>query len=100
MASSSAGCGTRQRQELRTKNPFKGYQPTEHDVFVVTYVKSGTNWMMQLAHQLLFHGEGDYEHIHCVVAVARHGADGADGELRDPARGPSGLAGVARRASA
>jgi hypothetical protein len=57
----------RQRKELRTSNPFKGYEPTEHDVFVVTYVKSGTNWMMQLAHQLVFHGAGEYEHIHCVV---------------------------------
>ena len=55
-------------KELRDHNPFAGYQPTGHDVFVVTYVKSGTNWMMQLAHQLLFHGAGDYEHIHCVVA--------------------------------
>jgi hypothetical protein len=58
----------RQRRELQTKNPFKGYEPTEHDVFVVTYVKSGTNWMMQLAHQLVFHGEGEFEHIHSVVA--------------------------------
>jgi len=57
-----------QVRDLKNKNPFKGYQPTEHDVFVVTYVKSGTNWMMQLAHQLLFHGAGEYEHIHCVVA--------------------------------
>jgi hypothetical protein len=57
-----------QLRELGKNNPFKDYQPTEHDVFVVTYVKSGTNWMMQLAHQLLFHGAGDYEHIHCVVA--------------------------------
>jgi hypothetical protein len=63
-----AGMRERQRKELRTKNPFKGYEPTEHDVFVVTYVKSGTNWMMQLAHQLLFHGRGEFEHIHCVVA--------------------------------
>jgi hypothetical protein len=62
------GMRERQLKELRTRNPFKGYQPTEHDVFVVTYVKSGTNWMMQLAHQLLFHGRGEYEHIHCVVA--------------------------------
>jgi hypothetical protein len=58
----------RQLQELRANNPFKGYVPTKHDVFVVTYVKSGTNWMMQLAHQLLFHGKGEYEHIHSVVA--------------------------------
>ena len=75
-----AGMRARQRQELLTKNPFKGYQPTEHDVFVVTYVKSGTNWMMQLAHQLLFHGQGDYEHIHCVVAWP-------DTDLMGPLRG-------------
>jgi hypothetical protein len=62
-----AGMRARQKKELQTKNPFKGYEPTEHDVFVVTYVKSGTNWMMQLAHQLLFHGAGEFEHIHCVV---------------------------------
>jgi sulfotransferase family protein len=61
------GMRDRQRKDLTTRNPFKGYEPTEHDVFVVTYVKSGTNWMMQLAHQLLFHGKGEYEHIHCVV---------------------------------
>jgi hypothetical protein len=58
----------RHRREIRTNNPFKGYVPTDRDVFVVTYVKSGTNWMMQLAHQLLFHGAGEYEHIHSVVA--------------------------------
>jgi hypothetical protein len=57
----------RQLRELRDKNPFAGYRPNEHDVFVVTYVKSGTNWMMQVAHQLLFHGGGDYDHIHSVV---------------------------------
>src|SRR5690349_22250630 len=63
-----AGMRKRQLTELKTKNPFKGYEPTEHDVFVVTYVKSGTNWMMQLAHQLLFHGRGEFDHIHSVVA--------------------------------
>ncbi len=49
------------------KNPFSGYVPTEHDVFVGTYVKSGTNWMMQIAHELAFHGNAAYDHIHCVV---------------------------------
>ena len=62
-----ASMRARQRKELQTNNPFKGYEPSDHDVFVVTYVKSGTNWMMQLAHQLLFHGAGEFEHIHCVV---------------------------------
>jgi len=54
-------------QRLAARNPFRGYTPTRHDVFVATYAKSGTNWMMQMAHQLLFHGEGEFEHIHCVV---------------------------------
>ena len=55
------------RARIAAKNPFGSYVPTEHDVFVATYVKSGTNWMMQIAHQLAFHGQGEYEHIHTVV---------------------------------
>jgi hypothetical protein len=46
---------------------FADYEPTEHDVFVSTFAKSGTNWMMQIAHQIAFRGAGDYEHIHDVV---------------------------------
>lgn len=46
---------------------FNSYTPTEHDIFVCTYAKSGTNWMLQIAHQIAFHGAGDYEHIHDVV---------------------------------
>jgi hypothetical protein len=57
----------RRRQRLIEKNAFHDYVPTAHDVFVMTYAKSGTNWMMQIAHQLLFHGKGEFEHIHCVV---------------------------------
>jgi Sulfotransferase domain len=48
-------------------NPFGNYVPTKHDVFVATFAKSGTNWMMQIAHQLAFHGKGEFDHIHCVV---------------------------------
>ena len=57
------------RHHRRTvaKNPFRTYVPTSHDVFVAAYVKSGTNWMMQIAHQLVNHGRGAYEHIHSVV---------------------------------
>jgi hypothetical protein len=47
---------------------FSGYTPTAQDVFVSTYVKSGTNWMMQLAHQIVFHGAGEFDNIHDVVA--------------------------------
>lgn len=57
----------RQHREAAGKNPFKGYVPTSHDVFVATFVKSGTNWMMQIVQQLVFHGQADFEHIHNVV---------------------------------
>ena len=33
----------------------------------MTYAKSGTNWMMQIAHQLIYHGQGDYDHLHDLV---------------------------------
>jgi hypothetical protein len=56
-----------QRARLAKKNPFGDYVPGSHDVFVATFAKSGTNWMMQIVHQLLFHGQGEYEHIHDVV---------------------------------
>jgi hypothetical protein len=49
-------------------NAFKGYLPSAQDVFVCTFAKSGTNWMLQLAHQIVFHGAGEYANIHDVVA--------------------------------
>ena len=58
---------SRQYQKLKKNNPFGSYIPNEHDVVVATYAKSGTNWMMQIAHQLAFHGKGEFDHIHCVV---------------------------------
>jgi hypothetical protein len=63
-----ASASEKHARELKKDNPFGDYAPTEHDVFVATYAKSGTNWMMQIAHQLAFHGQGEFDHIHCVVA--------------------------------
>jgi hypothetical protein len=57
----------RREQECVKKNPFRGYVPGPQDVFVMTYAKSGTNWMMQIAHQLIHHGEGEFDHIHDLV---------------------------------
>lgn len=47
---------------------FRKYTPKEHDIFVSTFAKSGTNWMMQVAHQLAFHGRSEFENIHDVVS--------------------------------
>jgi hypothetical protein len=64
----AASMAARRYKSGRAQNPLNGYTPTSHDVFVAAHVKSGTNWMMQIAHQLAFHGNGEYEHIHSVVA--------------------------------
>ena len=53
--------------EFVKKNPFRGYVPGPQDVFVMTYAKSGTNWMMQIVHQLIHHGKGEFDHIHNLV---------------------------------
>ena len=63
-----ASMTNRRNQTAKSKNPLNNYTPTSHDVFVAAHVKSGTNWMMQIAHQLAFHGNGEYDHIHSVVA--------------------------------
>jgi hypothetical protein len=62
-----ASLSKRRAKELATRNPFAGYVPTEHDVFVACYIKSGTNWTMQIAHQLLHHGKAEFGHIHEVI---------------------------------
>jgi hypothetical protein len=47
---------------------FRDYQPTAQDVFVCTYSKSGTNWAMQIAYQIAHRAQGDFAHVHDVVA--------------------------------
>ena len=33
----------------------------------MTFAKSGTNWAMQIAHQLIYHGKGEFDHLHDIV---------------------------------
>jgi len=47
---------------------FEGYVPNDSDIFVTTYSKSGTNWALQIATQIAWRGEAEFEHIHEVVA--------------------------------
>ncbi len=50
------------------RRAFAGYEPAAHDVFVATFAKSGTNWMMQIAQQVTWLGESDFDHIYEAVA--------------------------------
>jgi hypothetical protein len=63
----------------RYKKIFLDYEPTSHDVFVSTFSKSGTNWMMQIAHQVAWRGGGDYAHIHDVICWPDMGEKGSRG---------------------
>ena len=58
----------RARARGRFEKVFQGYTPAHGDVFVCTFAKSGTNWMMQIAHQIAFRGAGEYAHIHDVIS--------------------------------
>jgi len=58
----------RMRSQAVKEKAFADYQPTEHDVFVTTFAKSGTNWMMQIAQQISHRGEAEFPHIHAVAA--------------------------------
>lgn len=55
------------RNTKQKRSAFEGYTPTEHDVFVCTYAKSGTYWTMQIALQIAHYGEAEFEHIHDVI---------------------------------
>ena len=46
---------------------FGDYQPTEHDVLVCSYFKSGTNWTLHIAVQIAHRGRAEFEHIHDLV---------------------------------
>ncbi len=60
--------GKRGANPKKLRKIFEGYIPDKDDIFVSTFSKSGTNWMMQISHQIAWRGEGEYENIHDVVS--------------------------------
>lgn len=46
---------------------FGDYRANGSDVFAATFAKSGTNWLMQIAQQIAYYGDGEYDHIHELV---------------------------------
>jgi hypothetical protein len=59
--------GRKMRQDIVEGHDFGDYQPTASDVIVCTYPKCGTNWTMQITHQIATRGAGEFKHIHDVV---------------------------------
>jgi hypothetical protein len=55
------------RAMSRWQKDFGDYVPDEQDVLICSYFKSGTNWTMQIALQIAYRGEADYDHIHDLV---------------------------------
>lgn len=49
------------------RDRFGDYVPGAHDVVIATFPKSGTNWLMQMVHQVANDGQGEFEHIYDVV---------------------------------
>ena len=46
---------------------FANYQPTSADVIVSTYPKSGTNWTMQIAQEIAWLGDAQFEHVDSAI---------------------------------
>ena len=60
--------GKRQQQfDKELCKAFDDYTPAARDVIVSTFSKSGTNWTLQMTHQIAFLGEGEFANIHDVV---------------------------------
>ncbi|MCG8351056.1 MAG: sulfotransferase domain-containing protein [Chloroflexales bacterium] len=73
---------------------FAGYQPTQHDVFVCTYAKSGTNWALQIAQQIACYGEAEFDYIHDLIPWPDMRTPVPVIDLRDPRpqqQSPTGL---------
>ncbi len=51
----------------RSNNAFGDYRPSSHDVIVCAYFKAGTTWTLQIATQIAFRGDADFDNIHYAV---------------------------------
>lgn len=59
--------GAMSRAVNRTFDKCEIFKPTEHDVVICSFFKSGTNWTMQIAIQIAWRGQAEFEHIHDLV---------------------------------
>jgi hypothetical protein len=55
------------RRPLGVKNAFGDYRPTVQDVIVCSYFKAGTTWTLQIATQIAFRGQAEFDNLHHAV---------------------------------
>ena len=67
LGTGGAALGLIERAARARLGGFADYEPTEHDVVVCVFHKSGTNWALQICHQIAHKGRGEYAHIHDVI---------------------------------
>lgn len=82
---------------------FVDYTPDGHDVFVCSYFKSGTNWVMHLVQQIAHRGEAEFDDILDVIPWADCPAQPTTISLRDERpwrQSPTGLRGIKTHARA
>lgn len=73
---------------------FAGYEPTEQDVFVATFGKSGTYWTLQITQQIAYYGSAEFDYIHDLVPWPDLPMPEVKARLDDPTiaqRAPTGL---------
>lgn len=54
--------------QSRGVNVFKDYIPTQNDIIIACNSRSGTHWMMQIALQIAYLGQAEYDYIYDIVA--------------------------------
>ena len=55
------------RRPIAAAAAFGDYRPSAHDVIVCSYFKAGTTWTLQMATQVAFRGQAEFDNLHHVV---------------------------------
>ena len=74
----------KQRTDAKAAQSFADYQPGPGDLLVCCYFKSGTHWAMQVAHQIINHGEAEFDSIYDVIPWNEAPPSGTGLSLQDP----------------
>ena len=54
------------RSHVRKHRFFERLQERDEDIYIITFLKSGTTWMQMICYQLLTEGDMDFNHIYDV----------------------------------